>query len=110
MTAIPGPGYDFSQWTGNVFPPNANPVNITMNSDQTVIATFVSNAQVTLTVDTLGLGFVTLDPEPSANGTYDQGTMVTITATARPNWEFVEWFGDVNDTQNPSPWRSIPIW
>ena len=102
MTAIPGPGYDFSQWTGNVFPPNANPVNITMNSDQTVIATFVSNApQVTLTVDTLGLGFVTVDPEPSANGTYDQGTMVTITATARPNWEFVEWFGDVNDTQNP---------
>ncbi len=102
LTAVPDPGWLFDEWVGNVFPPSANPITITMNSDETITALFVSaSPQVTLTVDTLGLGFVTLDPEPF-NGTYDQGTMVTMTANPRPDWEFVEWLGDVTGTDNPT--------
>ncbi len=101
MTAIPDFGWEFSQWTGNVFPPNANPVNITMNATETVTCTFTSLApQVVLTVDTLGLGHVELDPEPS-NGTYDQGTLVTLTAVPQTNWTFVQWEGDLTGSTNP---------
>jgi len=101
MTAVADPGWEFSQWTGNVFPPNANPVTITMNQNETVTATFVSTTpQVTLTVDTVGYGHVDLSPEP-VNGTYDLGTLVTMTAVPQTDWQFAEWLGDTMSTENP---------
>ncbi|GAB4335601.1 MAG: hypothetical protein Kow0037_15720 [Calditrichia bacterium] len=100
-TAIPDPNWGFDHWVGNVFPPNANPVTITMNQDETLEAHFVNLVpQVTLTVDTLGLGHVVLDPPP-VNGTYDQGAQVTLTAVPQTNWQFVEWLGDTTATANP---------
>ncbi|RMG39073.1 MAG: right-handed parallel beta-helix repeat-containing protein, partial [Methanobacteriota archaeon] len=44
---------------------------------------------------------VSVDPAPGPNGTYDQGTSVTLTANPQPNWHFVEWLGDVTGTDNP---------
>ncbi len=101
VTAIADPGWEFDSWEGNVFPPDANPVTILMNSNQTLKATFKSlTPQVTLTVDTLGLGHVDVDPQP-IDGTYDIGTDVTLTAVPQENWVFVEWQGDVSGTDNP---------
>ena len=100
-TAIPDAGWDFDHWVGNVFPPNLNPITITMNNDETLTAYFANLIpQVTLTVDTIGLGHVNLNPQP-VNGTYNQGTLVTLTAVPQNNWQFVEWLGDTASTVNP---------
>ncbi len=40
LTADPNPGYDFSAWTGSITG-STNPVNITMNANKSVCATFV---------------------------------------------------------------------
>ena len=102
LTAVPDPGWKFVSWEGvAVFPPDNPVATITMDSDKTVTAHFESTVpKVTLTVDTLGLGHVVLDPEP-VDGVYEQGTSVTMTAVPQTNWQFVEWLGDVTGTVNP---------
>lgn len=102
LTANPAPGWAFDFWDNpSIFPPNVNPATITMNQDETVTANFVNlTPQVTLTIDTLGLGTITVFPEPN-DGTYDVGTVVTLTATPDPNWHFVEWLGDFTSLTNP---------
>lgn len=103
LTAVADPGYYFDNWQGiNVFPPDANPATITVNENITVTATFKTlTPQVTLAVDSIGLGGVMVTPEPGEEGTYDKGTVVTITAVPVENWKFVEWLGDVSGTTNP---------
>ncbi len=102
LTAIPDAGWKFVGWEGVlVFPPDNPVATITMDSDKTVKAHFESTVpKVTLTVDTLGLGHVELNPEP-VDGVYEQGTSVTMTAIPQTNWQFVEWLGDVTGTVNP---------
>ncbi len=51
----------------------------------------------TLTVDILGSGTVQLDPP---GGTYDAGTVVTLTAEADHAWVFDVWTGLVSDTES----------
>jgi uncharacterized repeat protein (TIGR02543 family) len=52
----------------------------------------------TLTVDTIGNGTVTVQPEQPG---YLPGTEVTLTADADSGWAFVGWSGDVVSTDNP---------
>jgi uncharacterized repeat protein (TIGR02543 family) len=53
----------------------------------------------TLTVAKVGNGTVTLDP---AGGTYDYGTVVTLTATPATGYTFTGWSGDLSGTTNPT--------
>jgi uncharacterized repeat protein (TIGR02543 family) len=55
--------------------------------------------QYTLTVNTVGNGSVTLNP---AGGTYDAGTVVTLTAAPDPGWQFDSWSGDLSGSDNPA--------
>ncbi len=55
--------------------------------------------QYTLTVNTVGSGNVTLNP---AGGTYDAGTVVTLTAHADSDWQFSGWSGDLTGSGNPA--------
>ena len=102
LTAVPAVGWKLAGWEGVlIFPPDNPNATITMDDHKTVKALFENLApKVTLTVDTLGLGHVTLDPAP-VNGQYFQGTLVTLTAVPQPNWQFVEWLGDLNGAVNP---------
>jgi uncharacterized repeat protein (TIGR02543 family) len=52
----------------------------------------------TLAVAKAGSGTVTLDP---AGGTYDDGTVVTLTATPASGYTFTGWSGDLGGTTNP---------
>ena len=52
----------------------------------------------TLAVAKAGNGTVTLDP---AGGTYDDGTVVTLTATPAVGYTFTGWSGDLTGTTNP---------
>jgi len=52
----------------------------------------------TLTTNVTGNGYITLDP---SDGTYEEGTTVTITAVPDSNWEFDSWSGDLTGSNNP---------
>lgn len=78
-------GYRFVQWNdGNTY----NPRTITVSEDVTYTAYFEANPiQYTITVvsnDTV-MGSVT------GSGTYDDGEVTTITATANAGYHFVQW-------------------
>jgi uncharacterized repeat protein (TIGR02543 family) len=53
-----------------------------------------------LVIAKVGNGTVALDP---AGGTYDYGTVVTLTAAPATGYAFTGWFGDVSGATNPMP-------
>jgi uncharacterized repeat protein (TIGR02543 family) len=55
--------------------------------------------QYALTTNTEGQGSITLDP---AGGTYNDGTVVTLTANPSSGWQFDGWSGDLNGSSNPT--------
>jgi hypothetical protein len=99
LTAVPAVNWTFQSWSGDVSG-TQNPVNVTMNANKTVTATFVqiSAANYTLTVNIVGSGSVTKNPSAA---TYPSGTIVTLTAVPAVNWTFQSWSGDISSTQNP---------
>ena len=100
LTAQADSGWQFSGWSGDISG-SSNPATVTMDSNKTVTAIFTQlpPAQYTLTVSTTGSGNVTLDP---AGGTYDAGTVVTLTAQADSGWQFSGWSGDILGSSNPA--------
>lgn len=98
LAAVAGTNWTFQGWSGDVTG-TQNPMNITMNENKTVTATFTQLAQYySLTVNVAGNGTVTKNP---LNATYASGTNVTLTAVPSPNWTFQGWSGDVTGVQNP---------
>ena len=97
ITAVPNAGYQFDGWSGDANG-SANPLSLTMDADKTITATF-SPIQHTLTINATN-GNVTANPSP-VNGTYDEGTIVTLTANPISSFGFVNWSGDVSGATNP---------
>ncbi|UII27898.1 glycoside hydrolase family 9 protein [Fulvivirga maritima] len=54
--------------------------------------------QFTVSTSVVGTGSVSLSP---AGGTYDAGTMVTLTASPGSNYQFTGWSGDASGSSNP---------
>ncbi|MGD0978566.1 MAG: hypothetical protein ABR962_05425 [Candidatus Bathyarchaeia archaeon] len=99
LTAAPSASWSFSGWSGDVTGAQ-NPVNVTMNGNKTVTATFTQpGVYYNLTVNIVGNGTVTQSP---LNTTYVSGTIVTLTAVASFNWTFSGWTGDLSGAQNPA--------
>jgi hypothetical protein len=95
LTATPNAGYQFSGWSGDVVS-TINPITVVMNGNKNIVANFILlPVNYTLSV-TAANGTVT----PS-NGTYLQGTSVTLTATPSAGYQFSGWSGDVVSTTNP---------
>jgi len=99
LTAIPDAGYQFDGWSGGLSG-TTNPATITMNSDKTVTAMFIPIPQRTLTTNATN-GTISTNPNP-VNGTYANGTVVTLSATPNPGYRFDGWSGDLTDTTSPS--------
>jgi hypothetical protein len=97
LNATPASGWSFSGWSG-ALTGSTNPTTITMNSAQTVTATFTQPTQYALTVNIVGSGSVTKSPNQA---TYAPGTVVTLTATAASGWSFTGYSGGVTGT-NPT--------
>ncbi len=96
LIALAAPGWHFVEWQGDAT--GTDPATqITMDGNKTVTAVFEEDApdQYTLTINVDGQGEVQADP---AEGPYDSGTPVSLTATAAPGWRFVEWQGDAEGT------------
>ncbi|MFC2141082.1 PKD domain-containing protein [Acidobacteriota bacterium] len=100
LTAVPDAGWQFDGWSGDLSG-STNPATITMNANKSVTAAFsqIPVIQYTLTVNTVGQGSVTLNPP---GGVYDEGTVVTLTASPDSGWQFDNWSGDLSGTSNPT--------
>ncbi|HUU05986.1 MAG TPA: SBBP repeat-containing protein [Patescibacteria group bacterium] len=95
VQATASAGYRFSSWSGDASG-TTNPITITMTGNKTVTANFIR--QYTLTI-AAGAGGTT-SPVPGAY-TYDEGTSVSVQATASAGYRFGNWSGDASGSANP---------
>jgi uncharacterized repeat protein (TIGR02543 family) len=96
LAATPAPGWRFQGWSGDLSG-STSPVNILMDDDKNVQATFVPIPTYTLTTSVTGQGQVSAFPSA---GLYLENTSVTVTAQAAEGWKFTGWSGDATGTQN----------
>jgi len=106
LTANPAPGYQFSYWSYQCFGSTPTTV-VTMNADIACDAHFtqVGPTVYLLTANKSGNGKVTSNPGGIDCGSdcyenYNYGTVVTLTATPDPGWNFLNWSGDCSGTAN----------
>lgn len=90
LTASPASGYRFDHWEGDISS-NVTTVTITMNSNKNVTAIFKKVYTLTTSVNPSGSGSVS-----PGNGTYDDGTTVTLTASPASGYRFGQWEGDAS--------------
>jgi hypothetical protein len=95
LTATPDPGHRFQGWSEDLGG-TANPATLLMDDHKQVTGAFM--AQFGLSLSTEGSGSVDLDPP---GGVYDVGSVVTLTATPGPGFEFVGWSNDLAGALNP---------
>jgi len=97
LIATPDEGYYFDGWWGGVSG-KQNPTSMVMDSDKSLVAFFEKIPIYTITIGASANGSVSLDP---AGGTYEEGTVVTIKATANERYKFSSWSGDKSGSVNP---------
>jgi uncharacterized delta-60 repeat protein len=100
LTANANTGYQFDSWNG-CDSVNGNQCTLTMNASKNVTATFTQLFTLTATIN--GNGTVTSEPAGINCGSdcseaYPSGTVVTLTATPDPGWQFSSWGGDPDCT------------
>ncbi len=111
LTAVPNSGYSFNMWGGDLSG-SQNPTTITMNSNKTVIAQFVSSGgsgggdsggtttyyTLTVNISPTGAGSVIKNPDKQQ---YVAGEVVELGAIPNSGYQFLNWSGDINSTDNP---------
>jgi len=97
LMATPASGFRFTGWSGDLTGAN-NSATITMNANKNVTATFTAIQRV-LTMTTNGSGSVSLNPP---GGVYNDGAVVTLTATPMAGFLFTGWSGDLTGASNPA--------
>ena len=90
LTAIPADGYRFVQWNDAN---TENPRSVTVTANATYIATFEAIPTYTITAMANNPAWGTV----TGGGTYQEGTEVTLTATANDGYQFVQWNDAVTD-------------
>ena len=98
ITATANSEYVFSGWSNGS---TENPLSVTMNSNQTISASFVK-VTYTLSTSTEGEGSITETLVSSGRSTdYNSGSVVRLTAVPSNGWEFTGWTGDYVGVENP---------
>ncbi len=90
LTATPATGWRFVGWSENV-----SGSSVTMDESKTVVATFelIPPTMVNLTVEVVGQG--STSPAVGTHS-YEEGTLVSLTATPATGWRFVGWSENVS--------------
>jgi hypothetical protein len=102
INATADPGWRFDNWTttgdiSEISDPGGETTTVTVDQDKTVTANFIE--QFNLTMNVTGNG--TTSPS-IGNHTYDNGTVVNITAAPEACWDFINWTGDVANPDSAS--------
>jgi uncharacterized repeat protein (TIGR02543 family) len=95
LEAVPAPGHRFDSWSG-ALSGSENPATIVIDCNKNITANF-SPVVHTLTLQLSGNGSIT---PGTGNYNYAEGTVVSLTATARSDWQFDGWTGDVADASS----------
>ena len=99
LNATPSKEYTFFAWSG-VSGTNTS-TNIVMDSDKSVTAIFIKK-RYALNVSVEGEGNIEEKIIKAGVSTdYNSGTIVELTANPESEWVFVEWKGDLTNSQNP---------
>jgi len=94
LTAEPAAGWEFVEWSGDAQGEDSS-VEIIVDEEKNVTASFTKiPSSLILKVSPEGSGSVT------GSGEYEQGAVVTITATPIPGYDFVNWTGDTGSISN----------
>jgi hypothetical protein len=88
LTATPAAGYRFDHWSGDATG-TAAATNVTISTNRSVTAVFVKVYNLTISVSPAGGGTVA-----PASGTYDETSVVNLTATPAAGYRFDHWEGD----------------
>lgn len=98
IQAVPLADYNFSSWSGSLSS-TANPLEITLTQNLQLQANFVKK-QFELNVSVTGEGSV--DQQLLNSGkSYEVGSQVELSATPATGWEFEQWTGGIESTENP---------
>ncbi|SHK74116.1 Por secretion system C-terminal sorting domain-containing protein [Reichenbachiella agariperforans] len=95
LTATPDSGWEFDSWSGGY---TGTTATVTMNADKSITATFTpitSNITYTVSTSVVGQGTV------SGDGTFADGTNISLTASASNGYYFSGWSGDGSGNSNP---------
>jgi uncharacterized repeat protein (TIGR02543 family) len=90
VTASANTGYAFSNWSGACN--GSLPCSVTMDADKSVTANFTTVTTYILTTAVNRSGWGTISPSAGTH-TYNQGTVVPVTATAANGHAFNNWSG-----------------
>lgn len=98
LTAAESEGWKFEGWSG-ALETTDNPITLSVDGEKEITATFIRE-KYDLNITIEGEGIVTEEVvvQPTQ---YDYETQVKLTATAEEYWEFIEWSGDIESTENP---------
>jgi len=91
LKAIPASGYRFDYWDGDLSG-ITNPSTIVVDCNKKLTANFSRIVTYSLTMQINGSGSIT---PVGGNYSYEEGTIVNVTATPDSGWQFDGWSGDV---------------
>lgn len=94
FTAVPDTDLDFVNWTNDGENSTDNPLTITIAKNTYIGAKFADLCELKVSAVAEGTGSFTIEPE-SANGLYEAGTTINLTAVPAPGYTFVLWQGDL---------------
>lgn len=100
LTASPADHWVFDHWEGDL-EGSQNPSQIAISSAKTVKAVFIEK-MYPLTVEVQGGGAVNEELVGTKSNSYQEGSVVQLTATPNTYWAFDHWEGDVTGTDNPA--------
>ena len=98
IQAVPLADYNFSSWSGSLSS-TANPLEVTLTQNLQLQANFVKK-QFELNVSVTGEGSV--DQKLINSGkSYEIGSQIELSATPASGWEFEQWTGAIESSENP---------
>ncbi len=102
LTAEPAEGWEFAGWSGDL-DGSENPATITMDEAKNITTSFEAMSNTyPLTVNIDGDGEVSEEIVSGKTTDYNEGTIVELTAEPADEWQFVEWSGDLESSENPA--------
>ncbi len=97
LTPNPATGYIFTGWSGDLTG-NANPGTLPMTKNSVVTANFIPSDTFTINITLNGSGSVQRNPSKPE---YTYGEQVTLTAMPGNGYEFINWSGAHEGSENP---------